>query len=208
MTATKHSSTSTFQQPLLSEPQPQPQPQPQPPQYVIVLPPYPPPHRHRLLRKTWRRCLFCFATSLLFLVAAGYLLWPSDPDVSIVRLRLDRLHFHTRPKISLDVTLDLTVRVFNKDFYSMNYDSLLVAIGYRGKRLGSVTSDGGHIKARGSSYVNATLQLDRVEIMSDVILLIEDLAKGAVTFDTVSEIGGELGVFVFDLPLKVNLAFD
>ncbi|KAK6148862.1 hypothetical protein DH2020_016387 [Rehmannia glutinosa] len=110
------------------------------------------------------------------------------------------------PKISLDVTLDLTVRVFNKDFYSMNYDSLLVAIGYRGKRLGSVTSDGGHIKARGSSYVNATLQLDRVEIMSDVILLIEDLAKGAVTFDTVSEIGGELGVFVFDLPLKSPLS--
>ncbi|KAL0319230.1 UNVERIFIED_CONTAM: hypothetical protein Sangu_2079200 [Sesamum angustifolium] len=59
-----------------------------------------------------------------------------------------------------------------------------------------------HIKARGSSYVNATLQLDRVEILSDVVLLIEDLAKGAVTFDTESEITGKLGVVVFDLPLK------
>ncbi|KAI3455412.1 hypothetical protein Pfo_012075 [Paulownia fortunei] len=202
MTATKHSDTSTFQQPLLSEPH---APQPQPPQYVIVLPPYPPPHRHRILRKSCRRCLFCFATFLLFLVAAAYLLWPSDPDLSVVRLRLDRLHFHTRPKISLDVTLDLTVRVENRDFYSMNYDSLLVAIGYRGKRLGYVTSDGGHIKSRGSSYVNATLQLDRVEILSDVILLLEDLAKGAVTFDTVSEIGGKLGVFFFDLPLKTKI---
>lgn len=89
----------------------------------------------------------------------------------------------------------------------MNYDSLLVAIGYRGKKLGFVTSDGGRIKARETSYVNATLQLDRVEILTDVILLLEDLAKGAVTFDTVSEIGGKLGVFLFDLPLKVNLTF-
>ncbi|GFP88885.1 hypothetical protein PHJA_001032200 [Phtheirospermum japonicum] len=207
MTATKHSDTSSFQEPLLSEPHLPPQSHPNPPQYVIVLPPYPPPHRHRLLRKSCQRCIFCSAATLLFLVAAAYLLWPSDPDLSVVRLRLDRLHFHTRPKISLDVTMDLTVRVFNKDFYSMDYDSLLVAIGYRGKTLGHVTSGGGRIEARGSSYVNATLQFDRVEILSDVILLLEDLAKGAVTFDTVSEIGGQLGVIFFDLPLKVEFCF-
>ncbi|KAL0354694.1 UNVERIFIED_CONTAM: protein ROLLING AND ERECT LEAF 2 [Sesamum radiatum] len=180
-------------------------PQPQPPQYVIVLPPYPPPHRHRLFRKSWQRCLFCFATFLLFLIAAAYLLWPSDPELSIVRVRLERIRFHMRPKISLDITMDLTVRVRNQDFYELDYDSLLVAIGYRGKRLGYVTSDGGHIKARGSSYVNATLQLDRVEILSDVVLLIEDLAKGEVTFDTESEITGKLGVVVFDLPLKTKV---
>ncbi|KAL0415250.1 UNVERIFIED_CONTAM: hypothetical protein Slati_3356900 [Sesamum latifolium] len=197
MTATKHSDTSSDRQPLLSEPQ---SPQPQPPQYVIVLPPYPPPHRHRLFRKSWQRCLFCFATFLLFLIAAAYLLWPSDPELSIVRLRLERLRFHMRPKISLDITMDLTVRVRNQDFYELDYDSLLVAIGYRGKRLGYVTSDGGHIKARGSSYVNATLQLDRVEILSDVVLLIEDLAKGEVTFDTESEITGKLGLSFFTYP--------
>lgn len=202
MTAIKHSAAPSDRQPLLSEPQ---SPQPQPPQYVIVLPPYPPPHRHRLFRKSWQRCLFCFATFLLFLIAAAYLLWPSDPELSIVRLRLERLRFHIRPKISLDLTMDLTVRVRNQDFYELDYDSLLVAIGYRGKRLGYVTSDGGHIKARGSSYVNATLQLDRVEILSDVVLLIEELAKGAVTFDTESEISGKLGVVVFDLPLKTKV---
>lgn len=87
----------------------------------------------------------------------------------------------------------------------MNYDSLLVAIGYRGKQLGHVTSDGGNIKAREASYVNATLQLEHVEILTDVVFLLEDLAKGAITFDTESEIGGKLQVFFFDLPLKVNL---
>ncbi|CAA0839088.1 Late embryogenesis abundant (LEA) hydroxyproline-rich glycoprotein family [Striga hermonthica] len=205
MTTAKHADATTFHQPLLSEPHLPPQTQPQPTQYVIVLPPYPPPNSHRLLRKTWRRCIFCSAASIIFLVAAAYLLWPSDPDLSVVRLRLDRLHFHTRPKISVDVTMDLTIRVFNKDFYSLDYDSLLVAIGYRGKKLGHVTSAGGSIEARGSSYVNATLQLDRVEILGDVVLLLEDLAKGVVMFDTVSEIGGRLGIVFFELPLKTKM---
>ncbi|KAG8379931.1 hypothetical protein BUALT_Bualt07G0141000 [Buddleja alternifolia] len=201
MTATKHSNTSSFDQPLLSE-----SPHPPPQQYVIVLPPYPHPHRHRLLRKSCRRSLYCAATALLFLIAAGYLFWPSDPEISVVRLRLDRLHIHTRPKISLDITLDLTIRVRNIDFYSIDYDSLLVSIGYRGKNLGFVTSGGGHIKARASSYVNATLQLDGQEVLSDVILLLEDLAKGAITFDTVSGINGTLGVVFFDLPLKTKIS--
>ncbi|KAL3824348.1 hypothetical protein ACJIZ3_020377 [Penstemon smallii] len=200
MTAAKHSRTSSFQQALLSEPQPQ------SPQYVVVLPPYPLPHRHRLLHNSCQRRLSCLAIFLLFLVAVAYLFWPSDPNLSVVRLSLDRLHFHTRPKISLDVTLDLTVRVQNRDFYSMDYDSLIVAIGYRGKSLGFVTSDGGHIKARGSSYVNATLQLDGVEVLSDVILLLEDLAKGEITFDTVSEISGKLGISFLDLPLKAKIS--
>lgn len=61
------------------------------------------------------------------------------------------------------------------------------------------------MKARQTSYVNATLQLDRVEILTDVVLLLEDLAKGAVVFDTVSEVSGKLGVYFFDLPLEVLL---
>lgn len=198
MTANKHSD---IQQPLISDLHPQ------QPQYVIILPPYPAPHRHRLFRKSGQRCLFCAATFFLFLIAAAYLLWPSHPELSVVRLRLDRLHINTRPEASIDVTLDLTVRIRNRDFYSMDYDSLLVAIGYRGKQLGFVTSDGGYIKAREASYVNITLQLERVEILTDVVLLIEDLARGAITFDTETEIGGKLDVFYFDLPLKVNFVF-
>lgn len=98
--------------------------------------------------------------------------------------------------------LDLTVRVRNRDFYSIDFDSLMVGIGYRGKKLGSATSDGGRVKARGYSCVNATLRLDKVEV-TDVILLLEDLVRGEIEFDTVSKIKGKLGVFFFDLPLKV-----
>lgn len=89
----------------------------------------------------------------------------------------------------------------------MDYESLQVAIGYRGDSLGYMTSAGGHIRARGSSFVNATLDLDGVEMLSDVILLLEDLATGSITFDTESKISGKLGLFLFDLPIKVILLF-
>ncbi|PIN06440.1 hypothetical protein CDL12_21009 [Handroanthus impetiginosus] len=198
MSTAKHSQAPPVGQPLLSDHQ---YPH-EPPQYVIVLPPY----RQRRIRDSCPRRLICFGVSLLFLVAAAYLLWPSDPELSIQRLSFDRLHFHTRPQISVDITLDVTVKVRNKDFYSLDYDSLLVAIAYRGERLGFMTSHGGHIRARGTSYLNSRLRLDGVEILSDVIFLLEDLAKGAITFDTVSEISGKLGLFFFDIPIKTKIS--
>ncbi|KAG6425954.1 hypothetical protein SASPL_110165 [Salvia splendens] len=205
MTAKKHSAAASLQQqPLLADDLLAPQPQST--QYVVVLPQYPPPNRPRLLRNACRRCIFCLAIFLLFLVAAAYLLWPSDPGLSVVRFRLDRLKFHTSPAVSLDATLDLTVKIQNRDMYSLDYDSLVVAIGYRGKQLGYVTSDRGSVKARETTYVNATLRLDGVEILTDVVLLLEDLARGAVVFDTTSDISGRLGVFFFDLPLELQVA--
>ncbi|XP_073274367.1 uncharacterized protein [Primulina huaijiensis] len=201
MTAATRSDTSSFHRPLLSS-----ETQPTQSQYVFVLPPYPPRNHHILLRKSCRRGIISCATVLIFLVAASYILWPFDPELSVVRLRLDRLRFHMRPKVSVDATLNLTVRIRNQDFYSIRYDSSAVSIGYRGKKLGDVTSDGGNIAARASSYVNATLQLEQVEIMSDMILLLEDLAKGEIMFDTETQIRGKLRVFFFDLPLKTKIS--
>lgn len=85
---------------------------------------------------------------------------------------------------------------------------MIVAIGYRGKQLGYATSEHGHIKARASSYVNATVELDAVEIISDVIPLIVDLAKGEIAFDTVTKIGGQLGLLFLEIPLEVILCFN
>ncbi|XP_057772773.1 uncharacterized protein LOC130992236 isoform X2 [Salvia miltiorrhiza] len=198
MSSAKSSGTTAIGQPLL----------PQPPQYIIVQPPYPIPNRSsRRRRDSCSSCRFiCIVSTLFILCAAVYVLWPSDPELSVVRLNLDRLHFRTSPALSLDITLDLTVRVRNKDFYSLDYDSLRVAIGYRGERLGSMKSAGGHINARGSSYVNATLRLDAVEVLSSAIFLLEDLVRGSITFDTVTEISGELGLFFVDLPLKTTVS--
>ncbi|EPS74475.1 hypothetical protein M569_00286, partial [Genlisea aurea] len=188
----------SFQQPLLPEPHILPSSE-----YLVVIPP--PPRRHRLLTRRGRRCLVGCATTLLFLAAAAYLFWPYDPSISVVRLHLDRLRFHRLPKFSVDLTLDVTLRVWNGDFYSLSYDSLVVGVGYRGRRLGFVTSSNGSVAARATSYLNATVELDHVQILSDVILLIEDLAKGAVALDTESEITGKLGLFLFDLPIKTRV---
>ncbi|CAN4088921.1 unnamed protein product [Withania somnifera] len=174
---------------------------PQPlPQYIIVLPHY---YRtpRQFLRRTSLRYIYC-AAALLLLSAAFFFLWPSDPELSIARLRLCHLKIHTFPKIAIDLTLDVTAKIRNKDFYSVSFRSLGISIGYRGKQLGYVVSDHGRIKARASSYVNATLELTDVSIFSDAIPLIEDLAKGSITFDTVTEIGGELGLVLFDIPIK------
>lgn len=61
------------------------------------------------------------------------------------------------------------------------------------------------MRARGSSYVNATLVLDGLEVIHDVFYLLEDLAKGVIPFDTDSEVDGTVGLLFFKIPIKVNL---
>ncbi|KAL5987792.1 hypothetical protein ACLOJK_035546 [Asimina triloba] len=178
----------------------------------ILLPPYNPPRPSFLSR------LSSFSLTvllpILLLSAAVFLFWPSDPDLQLARLRLDHISFSPKRSssssvipavaIAIDVALDLTLRVRNKDFYSLDYRSLNVSIGYRGRDLGFVTSTGGRIRARGSSYVDATLRLDGVEILHDVLYLLEDMARGLIPFDTVSEIDGKLGLLFISFPIKAN----
>ncbi|KAF6169589.1 hypothetical protein GIB67_003957 [Kingdonia uniflora] len=168
---------------------------PQQDQYYILLPLY-----HSRPRNYTR--LLIFITSLIFLTISIYLLWPSDPSLTVVRLNLNHVQLHTKPSISLDISMDLTVRVRNRDFFSLDYESLVVSIGYRGRELGFVDSSGGRVRARGSSYVNATLSLNGIEVLHDVFYLLEDLAKGVIPFDTVTVVRGKLGVLFFKVPIK------
>ncbi|OUZ99928.1 Late embryogenesis abundant protein [Macleaya cordata] len=167
-------------------------------QYYILVPLNP--HRRRF--RNLRRSLYCFF-SLIILALIIFFLWPSDPDLKVVRLNLTHVQIHTSPTISLDISMALTIRVHNRDIYSLDYKSVVVSIGYRGRQLGLVSSNEGHLRARSSSYVNATLHLDGIEILHDVFYLLEDLARGSIPFDTVTEIQGKLGLFFFELPIKV-----
>ncbi|EXB74487.1 hypothetical protein L484_026181 [Morus notabilis] len=166
-----------------------------PDQNYVVLPLYFP--RHRL-----RRCAIS-AVGVALLITAAYAFWPSDPDIKVVRMRLKSVRVHRTPHVAVDVSVSLTVRVRNDDVYSMDYSALDVAVGYRGKWMGHVRSDGGHVRARGSSYVDAELDLDGIEIFSDVVFLLEDLAKGTVRFDTVTAVKGQLGLLFLHFPLQV-----
>ncbi|KFK35787.1 hypothetical protein AALP_AA4G036600 [Arabis alpina] len=104
------------------------------------------------------------------------------------------------------MTLLVTLKVTNADVYSFDFTALDVAVDYRGKTLGHVSSDGGHVTAFGSSFLEAETELDGVTVFADVIHLIHDLAKGSVEFDTVTETNGKLGVFFFRFPLKAKIA--
>ena len=46
--------------------------------------------------------------------------------------------------------------------------------------------------ARGSSYMNAMLDLNVLEVVHDVFYLIEDLARVVVPFDTITSVYGDL----------------
>ncbi|VVB00455.1 unnamed protein product [Arabis nemorensis] len=135
-----------------------------------------------------------------------YIFWPSDPRIKIVRVKISHVHVHRRLVPTIDMTLLVTLQVTNADVYSFDFTALDVAVDYRGKTLGHVSSDGGHVTAFGSSLLEAETELDGVTVFADVIHLIHDLAKGSVEFDTVTETNGKLGVFFFRFPLKAKIA--
>ena len=65
-------------------------------------------------------------------------------------------------------------------------------------------SEGGLLRARCSSYIHATLNVDGFEFIHDVFYLLEDLAKGIIPFDTRTKVKGELRLLFIDVPLKVD----
>ncbi|CAD5168838.1 unnamed protein product [Musa acuminata subsp. malaccensis] len=183
---------------------------PEPPAYVL-LPFYPRRHRRH------GRCHCCgslFSSSallssaflLVILCSAAFFLWPSDPQLTVARLRFDDLRVTPPPFATIDVVLSVDLMVRNPDFFSLDYRSIVVSIGYRGRPLGSVTADGGHVRARGVSHVHTKLDLDGILVLNDAIYLIEDLFRGSLPLDTVTEVQGRMRLFFFDVPVQGNIS--
>lgn len=61
------------------------------------------------------------------------------------------------------------------------------------------------MRARGTSYVNDTLDLDGLQVIQDVFYLLEDLARGSIPFDTDSVVNGTVGLFFLNLPIKARI---
>nr|XP_010937299.1 uncharacterized protein LOC105056689 isoform X1 [Elaeis guineensis] len=179
----------------------------EPPAYVL-LPAYP---VRRRRRGPCRCCGSFLSASSLFIssiliASAIFFLWPSDPDIQVARLRLDRLRVSPPPHAAIDVSLGLQIRVRNQDFFALDYRSLAVSIGYRGRPLGNVTSDGGHLRARGVSYVDAELELDGIQVLNDAFYLIEDLARGVLPLDAVTKVQGKLRLFFLEIPVQGRIS--
>ncbi|KAJ4813004.1 hypothetical protein LUZ62_025570 [Rhynchospora pubera] len=157
-------------------------------------------------------CSFCFVSllsSLLFLLllfSLFLLLWPSDPAIHVTHLHLNHLRISPPPRASFDLTLELSLNVQNPDFFALDYRSVVSSVSYRGRYLGSVHSAGGRVAARAESNLQAELRLDSVKIVDQLVYLIEDLTKGSVPFDTVTEVEGSLGLIFAQIPVKGNIS--
>ncbi|OAY64167.1 hypothetical protein ACMD2_25212 [Ananas comosus] len=161
--------------------------------------------RRRCCRAAASCCGIAFFLSLFASAAAAlFILWPSDPDVGVARLRLDRLHVGPPPLAAIDLHLRLDIRVRNPDFFALDYRSVVTSVSYRRRPLGSLAAAGagGRVRARGVSYLDAELRLDGIEVLDDAVYLIEDLARGSIPFDAVTEVEGTLALFSFQIPVK------
>ncbi|KAG0464967.1 hypothetical protein HPP92_019131 [Vanilla planifolia] len=191
-----------------------PPPDDHPPAYVL-LPVYPLVRRRRRLRCCYLPChpvlsassyLVALASFLFLLACLLFLVWPSNPEISVVGIRLDRFRIAPLPLSSIDIAMGLDIKIRNPDLFSIDYSSIHSSLFYRGEDLGSVTTLGGRIAARGVSYVDADLHLDGVRLLGDLFYLIGDVAKGSVPFDSVTEIKGRLRIFFFDVPIKGKIS--
>lgn len=135
-----------------------------------------------------------------------YIFYPSDPYLKIVRLKLKKIKVHRVPHITVDISMLFTLRVENVDVYSMDFGAVDVAVSYRGKPLGHVTSKNGHVRAMGSSFVDADAEFSGIGVLPEIVLLLEDLAKGMIPFDTVSQVRGKMGILFFYFPIKAKLS--
>lgn len=182
--------------------------------YYVVLPPAP----HLNNRRRNRR-LLAYAAALaislgLFLGAAFYFFWPSQPGIQVISVNFNDVNFETAsqsgsivPRLFMNISMDMAVKVSNKDYFSLEYDKLDIGLGYRGRRIGVVESEGGRLPARHTSYVNSTLELDGIEILHDIVYLLEDLVRKELPLDTVVGFNGSVHVLFAKIPLKVGFAF-
>ncbi|TVU45541.1 hypothetical protein EJB05_05030 [Eragrostis curvula] len=162
--------------------------------------------RRRLRRGCGSRSPGPILSVLAILALAGFLVWPSDPDISVARLSLEHVSVVARPAVAINISAALKVRVRNPDLFALDYTRLAVDIGYRGSQLGRVTSGGGRVRARAVSYIDADLHLNGIRVVEDAFYLLEDLARGSVPFDTVAEVEGHLRFFFLRLPVKGRIS--
>ncbi|KAH9311536.1 hypothetical protein KI387_026571, partial [Taxus chinensis] len=177
------------------------------PSYYVVLPPAPYDPARRRRGYLGYGALFILAA--LLISAALYFFWPSQPSIQIARLNLNNISFQTSPQpgsiiphLFMNISMGMTLKVKNRDYFGLDYDYLKVGIGYRGRTIGWVHSQGGHLAARHAAYVDATLDLDGIEVLNDVFYLLKDIDRGHLPLDTVTEFDGRLGLLFTKISLQ------
>jgi len=154
------------------------------------------------------------ALSIAIILVAAYFVWPSDPRIEVVRMRLNKIEWRTEkspgsflPRVFLDLSMGLTVKVTNRDYLGVYYDHVKVGIAYRGEKIGRVTSErSAYIPPRGTAYVDATLDVHGIQVLADVLYLLEDIARGHIPLQTVTDFDGYIRLFSLKVPLQAIMS--
>eukprot|EP00252_Welwitschia_mirabilis_P025613 TRINITY_DN8087_c0_g1_i1.p1 TRINITY_DN8087_c0_g1~~TRINITY_DN8087_c0_g1_i1.p1 ORF type:complete len:228 (-),score=6.75 TRINITY_DN8087_c0_g1_i1:345-1028(-) len=165
--------------------------------------------RRQRQQSRWR-WMACVALWMILGVVAGgcvYVLWPSEPRMELVRMKLEGIRWHTQIhpiSILLDVDLGVTAKVTNKNYVGVYYNHVMVNISYRGENIGSVRSESGYIGPRATAYVEADVNLTDIDL-ADVLYFLEDIAKGSIPFTSLTYFDGYIRILGFSVPLKATV---
>ncbi|KAH9614869.1 hypothetical protein KSS87_017854 [Heliosperma pusillum] len=153
-------------------------------------------------RNNIRAISYLIILAVVVYIATVYTFSPSDETrmMNTMQLTLGHIRVHegslTLPTV--DVALNATVEMRNMTMYSLNYTTLGVEVDYKGKGVGNgMSEEGGRMSEMGSSYVEATVELDRIEVDSN------DVAKGVIPFNTIAQVDGFLA-FMEHVPVMAK----
>ncbi|KAK7394917.1 hypothetical protein VNO78_15458 [Psophocarpus tetragonolobus] len=112
--------------------------------------------------------------------------------------------------IQINVTLDLKVRVENRNRATFKHQGGKSILLYKGKEFGETDIYPGVIPSRGSTIIPCRLTLQVDELASNLTGLISDLMGGEISMDTVTRIPGRvifLGFIKKHIVAKSNCQF-
>ncbi|RRT70901.1 hypothetical protein B296_00006316 [Ensete ventricosum] len=164
--------------------------------------------RHKLERRRRRRklcCLLCLLILALLILAAVVLALTvfkvRDPTMELVSTTVSGVSPNISlpaPRLELNVTLDLAVRVRNRNYAAFAHASgghtrLL----YRGAQVGKARVEPGRIPPRGTELLRLSLEVEVDQLAADLGSLLADAASGAVAFDAETRLPGRVTLLGF-----------
>lgn len=177
------------------------------------LPPYP---RSRACPFSWPIVVVSVIMVFLVgsLVTAGFVFWPSAPDVEVKQWKVNGISVDSRetesvlPAYQLNVSLEMLVEIGNPNYAGLVYDDVEVRIVYRGDEIGQVQAEGSTIKARSRANHTATVELEGNEIFDNAKELVADYYNGELPLTTYAAFDGSLRLWFVKPLLKVTVACD
>ncbi|KAL4381982.1 hypothetical protein S245_013557 [Arachis hypogaea] len=138
---------------------------------------------------------FFILLAIIFVILALTLLKTKDPKTEIVSATLQGISPKlTFPAINiqLNITLDLKIRVENKNHASFKHGEGKSVLLYKGIEVGETEIFSGLIPSMGSEILPCRLTLEADKVASNITGFLGDLMGGEITMKTLTQIPGRV----------------